>query len=516
MILQTEANKKHQNFQHVQNTSVRTSFEDPTSLIYSYFQVMQKSHSVYVTSTHEKVLRQQHSSRHVTHSSSHHGNLMTSIHQHQAAADALFAHLQQQGHATETRDESPHPVATASVLPVVTSSASDIVTSSSADVLCNNAHAAQPCKHRAVTGAAEESNNNRNSYPELNDSSGSDSPRDTPVEPAIDLPSVNFENLLEAKETDILNDSFHSDSSHNSQSSTHHNHHHGLHHHRNAHSHLPSNRHQYSNRSLSGTCSYYGQPMPSSGSMDDILSAGQATPRIGERHAFSSGNMSDSVCSDSGSLGGDVQVTVEEADVNFSVDGDSDRTPTQEENVITKVYANTEVRLRNKKKPASTSQDSTQVISANEESTIDSQSQITSGQQQPTSKHSPEASPIWKRKSAAINGTLTEDVKRMSNISEASETEGSEGRHSRGDLGGLVPGASSSDNASVSSGSDQGQYVSVGYSRTLPPSSSTSSANSVGIGSVNHVVTTSTSALPKMTSRQHKRLYRIGLNLFNK
>ena len=444
-----------------------------------------------VTSTRERVIRQQHS-KHIQHSTSAHASMGLDVHQ-------------QQDHSRESKSESREiPIVVAGGNSVsVTSPASDgIVTSPTEEAVCNDAHVP---KHKAVATviAVDEANNNRNSYPELNDSSGSDSPRDTPVEPAIDLPSVNFENLLEAKETDILNDSFHSDSSQNSQSSTHH---HGNHH--------PHHPHgcKHHQRSLSGTCNSYAQPIPTSGSMDDILAAEQMTPRIGDRHAMGSGNMSDSICSDSGSLTGDIQVHIEDTDLNF-IDADSDRTPTQDENVITKVYANTEVRLRNKKKP--TNQEGTQLTPANQDSsTLDGQAQSqlqTSGQ--PISKLSPEASPIWKRKSAAINGNLTDDVKRMSNISEASEPEGSEGRNSRSDLGGIIGSTgSSSDNASVGSGSDQ--YVSVGYSRTLPPSSSTSTTNSYKRDSPTH--TTSTSALPKMTSRQHKRLYRIGLNLFNK
>ncbi len=492
-------------------------------------QVIHKSHMMCVTSTREKVIRQQHS-KHVQHSASYHSNLGNHdviVHQTTSREDPRDVAV------AVSCDESAQSVAS----PVLTSEQEIL---SPSNEVCNNSAAVSPsaqapvsAQHKAVMNAAalaEEANNNRNSYPDVNDSSGSDSPRDTPVEPTVDLPSVNFENLLEAKETDILNDSFHSDSSQNSQSSTHH-HHHSHHHHHHHHGlqqqHPLSQSHPISNsgsqarqnhqRSLSGTCNSYAQPMPSSGSMDDILSAGQLTPRIGERHGgYLSSNMSDSLCSDSGSLTGDIQVQVEDADVNF-LDADSDRTPTQEENVITKVYANTEVRLRNKKKPPM-NQESAQITlgAPNQDGAYESQSQSllqTSSQQGPISKLSPEASPIWKRKSAAVNGTLTEDVKRMSNISEASEPEGSEGRNSRSDLGGIATG-SSSDNASVSSGSDQ--YVSVGYSRTLPPSSSTSSANSYKRESPNHVITSSTSALPKMTSRQHKRLYRIGLNLFNK
>ena len=457
------------------------------------FQVIHKSHtSHFVTSTRERVIRQQHS-RYIQHSASAHSSMGVDPYQ-------VYPQDSSRDTQSEPRDLLV-AVSCENSVPVTSSSSGNGIVTSPTEAVCNNAHVP---KHKVVSGVVDETNNNRNSYPELNDSSGSDSPRETPVEPAIDLPSVNFENLLEAKETDILNDSFHSDSSQNSQSSTTHHNHHGNHHPH--HHHHGCKHHQ---RSLSGTCNSYAQPIPTSGSMDDILAAEQQmTPRIGDRSALGSGNMSDSICSDTGSLTGDIQVHIEDTDLNF-IDADSNRTPTQDENVITKVYANTEVRLRNKKKQTANQEGSqdTNILDGQ------SQSQLQTSAQ-PISKLSPEASPIWKRKSAAINGNLTDDVKRMSNISEASEPDSSEGRNSRSDLGGIIVGStgSSSDNASVGSGSEQ--YVSVGYSRTLPPSSSTSSTNSYKRESPTH--TTSTSALPKMTSRQHKRLYRIGLNLFNK
>ena len=296
--------------------------------------MIHKSHTshVSVTSTRERVIRQQHS-KHIQHSTSAHSGMGLDPHQ-----------LHPQDSSRDTQSEPRDLLVAVSCeksIPVTSLSSENGIVTSPTEAVCNNAHAP---KHKAVASVVDETNNNRNSYPELNDSSGSDSPRETPVEPAIDLPSVNFENLLEAKETDILNDSFHSDSSQNSQSSTHHNHH-GSHH--------PAHHHicKHHQRSLSGTCNSYAQPVPTSGSMDDILAAEQMTPRIGDRHELGSGNVSDSICSDTGSLTGDIQVHIEDAELNF-IDADSDRTPTQDENVITKVYANTEVRLRNKKKTA--------------------------------------------------------------------------------------------------------------------------------------------------------------------
>ncbi|XP_050413757.1 IQ motif and SEC7 domain-containing protein 2 isoform X2 [Patella vulgata] len=70
-------------------------------------------------------------------------------------------------------------------------------------------------KEKKSDGAAvDETNNNRNSYPEMNASSASDSqlPTTTSVENSVDPHSLDFETLLEGKESDVLTDSFHSDS----------------------------------------------------------------------------------------------------------------------------------------------------------------------------------------------------------------------------------------------------------------------------------------------------------------
>ena len=300
-----------------------------------------------------------------------------------------------------------------------------------------------------------ETNNNRNSYPELNDSSASDSPQDTPVEPTVDLPSVNFENLLESKETDILNDSFHSDSSQDTACPT-----------------LVNCNH--SQRTL------HHSPTPH---VEEILDARSTAldPAIpilplGMEDSFESTGLGGSVCSDTGSVASDIQIRVDEAGPT----SDGDRTPTQDNPPITKVYANTEVRMRRKQRSGDEAEVSEPVI-------IPESAQL-----------APEASPIWKRKSAALStGSLAEDVKRMSNISEASEPESLDGRESREGLSS----SQSSDTASIGSGGTTSLGSGIhSYQRTMPLRQDSPHA----------------SPPAKVSDRQRKRLYRIGLNLFNK
>ena len=363
----------------------------------------------------------------------------------------------------------------------------------------------------------------RQSPLEMNaDSSESDSPRETPVNPAVDLPSVNFENLLEAKETDILNDSFHSDSSLDTQGSTHHHHKHSRHVHGSSSHHSISSQSSYQShhRSHSGTINSFAQPIPTSGSVDDLISENLTiiSPEQLERNnGYINDHMSDSV-SDIGSSTSDVQIHVEDTE-SKPIDVDSDKTPTQEEGIITKVYANTEVRLRNKKKQSSLESPQSESPSKQVEHVVcqtQENLQTVPPSQRPPGKMSPEASPIWKRKSQALNGVLPEDAKRMSNISEASEPESVEDRSSGGDytgigLGERLSSSASSDATSMGSGSDHPAAGSNSYRQSMPSSSSVSSQHKE---MPTHATTTST--LPKMSSRQHKRLYRIGLNLFNK
>ena len=317
---------------------------------------------------------------------------------------------------------------------------------------------------RKASTSPEETNNNRNSYPELNDSSASDSPQDTPVEPTVDLPSVNFENLLESKETDILNDSFHSDSS---QDAVHHMH--GM--------------------SVSGFQSFCQQDHSSS--IDDL--AGEQTPKAnGDLNCYTNfrNNYSDLACSDTASIASDVQIHVEDTDErHHSIQSsDSDRTPTADDpNVVTKIYANQEVRLRNKRKSAKTESGGAASYGAVPEMC---------GALPPGVVHNinPDASPIWKRKSVQMgsNGNIQDDQKRMSNISEASEPESMDGRESREGLSS----SASSDTASM--GSHEGANT---YNRSIPM---------MNASPLSHHPT------PKVSDRQRKRIYRIGLNMFNK
>ncbi len=323
----------------------------------------------------------------------------------------------------------------------------------------------EPCKEgksskRKSRTSPEETNNNRNSYPELNDSSASDSPQETPVEQTVDLPSVNFENLLESKETDILNDSFHSDSSQDTASTP------------GAVADLSFNVHDQSS------------------SLDDLTSD-HSTPKATIDRTYENYQVrySDSTCSDSTSITSDIQIRVEDVEKTIEAgmaNSDSDRTPTQE-NTNIKVYANQEVRLRNKKKLGSPD-------GATENCLIDQVAALTAEQPKSPTKMSPEASPIWKRKSALeVNGTLVDDSKRMSNISEVSEPESMDGRESR-------EGISSSTSSDTASMSSEGMGNMVGYHRQFPHPKESPPP---------HPPT-------KLSDRQRKRMYRIGLNLFNK
>jgi len=317
-------------------------------------------------------------------------------------------------------------------------------------------------KRKASSTSPEETNNNRNSYPELNDSGASDSPQDTPVEPTVDLPSVNFENLLESKETDILNDSFHSDSSQDA-----------LHHHTNV---------------MSGSGFQSFSNADHSSSIDDL--AGELTPKAnGDLNCYT--NFRTNYGSDTASINSDVQIRVEDADErHHSVQSsDSDRTPTADDpNVVTKIYANQEVRLRNKRKSAKTDNGGAGV------SSIGAVPEANGGLPPGVQSKNPDASPIWKRKSAQMGstGTLNDEMKRMSNISEASEPESMDGRESREGLSS----SASSDTASM--GSHEGANT---YNRSIPLMSASP---------MSHHPT------PKVSDRQRKRIYRIGLNMFNK
>ncbi|CAH1782555.1 unnamed protein product [Owenia fusiformis] len=359
----------------------------------------------------------------------------------------------------------------------------------------------------------EETNNNRNSYPELNDSSASASPADTPSESTIDLPSVNFENLLESKETDILSDSFHSDLSSLNSSS-------------NVSQQQANNSHEQ------------GMYPNSQGSSQSSLTSRHSQERTLTRDSDSSQRSSDNLnspmefdqsdrsyerfrshCS-AGSLDSDSFLT----DVQIKVEGP---TPTEEnveedtfdiDNIeypapmeLIKVYANTEVKLRNnrwRQQSGDSNKTLTNDSHYNGDPIIEEECISEVGT---TQGRGPHASPIWKRKQGGgpgpspqarsidtshnnlgNHGTCSQgslgslDDKRMSNISEASEPDSLEG---------AVSSSPSSDNISMGSEHSMG----TGYQK-LPP----------------NMVQPPLRAPPKISDKQRKRQYRIGLNLFNK
>ncbi|XP_021370239.1 IQ motif and SEC7 domain-containing protein 1-like isoform X4 [Mizuhopecten yessoensis] len=221
----------------------------------------------------------------------------------------------------------------------------------------------------------DETNNNRNSYPEMNDSSNSESPQNS-----VDLHSFHFETLLEGKETDILVDSFQSDGAIHS-----------------VHSEPMLHPDLASNLGISqkpSTSSLYSNT--STDTYDSAKSRSASYENFRTNY------------SDSGSLGsqGDIQIKVEQ----LSPDGIRTQEQKQMADQTLKYYMNQEVKMRGKnegsaKKPP--------VVPA----------------------RAPEASPIWKRKCATNGGPgavtppqKTLEPKRMSNISEMSEADSLDGR----------------------------------------------------------------------------------------
>lgn len=220
----------------------------------------------------------------------------------------------------------------------------------------------------------DETNNNRNSCPEMNDSSNSESPQNS-----VDLHSFHFETLLESKETDILTDSFQGNSAIHT-----------------VHSEPVLHQDLASNLGISqkpSTSSLYSNT--STDTYDSAKSRSASYENFRTNY------------SDSGSLGsqGDIQIKVEQ----LSPDGIRTHEQKQMADQTLKYYMNQEVKLRSKnegsaKKPP--------LVPA----------------------RAPEASPIWKRKSATVNGgpvtptPKTLEPKRMSNISETSEADSLDGR----------------------------------------------------------------------------------------
>ena len=291
-----------------------------------------------------------------------------------------------------------------------------------------------------------EENINRSSYLELSNSSASDgSPRAPPHEAVTDLPSVKFEHLLDSKETDIVNESFN-----------------------NEHTRSPATQ----TKSTSCICSHSRTPSIEYTyppfSPDAMLSPSDVTYED-FRTPFPNG------------MGKHVEIKLEDMCDDY-IANSSHNGDTSDDDTLTRIYANTEVHLRKRHGVAD----------------ADSGSRSGVGKEA-----SPEASPIWKRKSMG-SATGSEDMKRMSNISETSEPDSVDGLHI-GFQDRLSTSTSSSDTTSL--GSDVNTY-----NRSVPAVSSGRRA----LHSSDSSVSSAHSIPPKVTDRQRKRAYRIGLNLFNK
>lgn len=279
----------------------------------------------------------------------------------------------------------------------------------------------------------DETNNNRNSYPEMNQSSANESSQRGPTENAVDLPSLNFETLLDSRETEILADSFNSDSIHSDGQNDLSNY---------TFTHKPSASSLFSNAST------------------DTLESNKSASYENFRTNYS----------DSGSCGsqGDLQIKVDSSSL------ENIRTPEQKQmaDQTLRFYMNQEVKLRNRQLGEVISKKPPQVPI-----------------------RAPEASPVWKRKSA-INGSIpikTIEQKRMSNISETSEADSYDGNCSSSPSSENVNG----ENASINSEN------SINHQRRLR----------LSVTPDHHPHHHS---VPKSADKVRKRTYRIGLNLFNK
>lgn len=279
-----------------------------------------------------------------------------------------------------------------------------------------------------------EENNNRNSCPEMNDSSASESPQVTPYESAVDIHSLDFETLVESKETDLLTDSFQSDASQDVTVL-------GLH-------------------KASGTS----------------LASNISTDTLGSNRSINSSYENFRTQSDSSDT---ASITSSQTDMNKdNVSPDRTRSREQkllQEQTVKYLMNSSEVKYRSRK-------DSGQTQNAND-----------SSKRPPVPSRTAEASPIWKRKNGNLNGSTGSigklDIKRMSNISETSEPD-SENQYSSSPSSENV----SAENVSINSDS-------LSYQRR-PRLSVTPEHPHVGG--------------PKSADKQRKRVYRIGLNLFNK
>ncbi|XP_056000966.1 IQ motif and SEC7 domain-containing protein 2-like isoform X4 [Ostrea edulis] len=221
-----------------------------------------------------------------------------------------------------------------------------------------------------LKSVSNETNNNRNSCPEMNESSASDSPQPTPVDSTIDPHSLDCETLLENKDTGIvLAESFHSDQSHADGSL-----------------YLGG----YNHKKMSASSLY------SNASTDTL-----------ENNKSESYDSYKSNFSDSGSYGsqGDLQIRID------NIQPETVRTPEQKQmaDQAHKYYMQQEIKLRKN----------------------DSSGSLSGKKPPQVPVRVPEASPIWKRKGINTNGAppppasvnKLQEPKRMSNISEISEAD---------------------------------------------------------------------------------------------
>ncbi|XP_070192331.1 LOW QUALITY PROTEIN: IQ motif and SEC7 domain-containing protein 1-like [Littorina saxatilis] len=338
-------------------------------------------------------------------------------------------------------------------------------------------------KSKSGSPSPLETNNNRNSYPEQNSGGGEPPQAGGSSESAVDPHSLNFETLLESKETDILTDSFHSDSVHSEGSN------HDI-------SNILSNRPSSSSLASSTEYSFTsaGGTLTPSSPYDTYHrippGEGPLLPHQGFHSSFSEPHIRVDLASPL------------EPPLPY------DQLPPLPQDQVVKYYMNTQVKLRTRK-PGEPSPPPEAGVSSNN-----------SNKQKPVPPvRAPESSPIWKRKGGGagsggsggsgstlavgptpqggqvVNGSVASvkaEMKRMSNISETSEPESFDGQCSSS------PSSENISTENISLASDS----SISYQRKLRMSITPDQHGS--------------NTVPRPNDKQRKRLYRIGLNLFNK
>ncbi|XP_029652107.1 IQ motif and SEC7 domain-containing protein 2 isoform X2 [Octopus sinensis] len=385
----------------------------------------------------------------------------------------------------------------------------------------------------------QEPNNNRNSYPELNDSSASDSPQATPVESAVDLHSLDFENLLESKETDILSDSFHSDSVHSDGS----------------------------NQEAGSLIGHHHKPAV----LSSLSSVDQLDPRL---HATKDGHGGS--CDSMGRLYPESGFAAElPPEVQIKVDlaspedtGLGDRKTLSEESI--KFYVNSKVKLRGTGSGGSSGGGGGGGVNSggngggggagNVSSVRELKDkkvlggvppQVTPGVAPPPHHHhqhhhhhhshrcGPEASPIWKRKSATgvLGGSGSGAAAAPPSAPTVAAVAAAAAAGGVGVVGGCTAAMSAMMNKGGGGGGGGGEVKrmsnisetsepeSVDGQCSSSPSSDNVSSENISIGSENSIsyqrkirisVTPDQHVTSRIGDKERKRLYRIGLNLFNK